>query len=100
MRERRRVAVRRLEKRAPRRQRLGELRHTAREAPESAYVRGYLDAEQLCGAAFGERLEPPAGPERGAPGQLVHQPVPEPELAGEGRNVAVAREESVRPALH
>src|SRR5437762_31427 len=79
---------------------LGQLGHTAREAPESAYVRGYLDAEQLCGAAFGERLEPPAGPERGAPGQLVHQPVPEPELAGEGLNVALAHEEAVGPALH
>src|SRR2546427_717255 len=83
----------------PRRQRLGELRHTAREAPESAHVRGYLDAEQLGGAAFGERLEPPAGPERRAPGQLGHQPIPEPELAGEGGNVAFAREESVGTAL-
>src|SRR5205807_1591160 len=48
---------------------------------------------------FGERLEPVTGPERRAPGHLVHQPVAEPELAGESLNVAVGREESVGSAL-
>src|SRR2546425_627823 len=64
------------------------------------YVRGHLDAEQLCGAALREWLEPPPGPEARALGQLVHQPVSEPELAGQGLDVRVGGEKAIGAALH
>src|SRR6059036_2969736 len=64
------------------------------------YVRGYLDPEQLCGVAFGERLEPLPGPNHRTFRHLVHQPVPDPELAGERLDVGLRREKAVRSPFH
>src|SRR5437588_3890853 len=64
------------------------------------YIQRALNVEQLSRPPQGERLEPLPRPDHRALSQLVHQPVPEPELAGEGLNVALAGEEAVGPALH
>src|SRR6266516_7629569 len=64
------------------------------------YARSALDAEQLRRPPQGERLEPLPRPNHRTLRPLVHQPLPKPELAGEGLNVAVGREEAVGAALH
>src|SRR5437762_13744460 len=63
------------------------------------YARSALDAEQLRRPPQGERLEPLPRPNQRTLRPRVHQPVPEPELAGEGLNVAVGREVAVGAAL-
>src|SRR5437899_7562135 len=52
-------------------QRLDDVRHAAREAPESAlYGSGYLNPEQLRRLPFREPLEPLAAPEQRSLGEL------------------------------
>src|SRR5947208_3158249 len=64
------------------------------------YVPASLDAEHLRRPAHRQRLEPPSRPHGRSARDLVHQPLPDADLARQLLNVRLGGEEAVGPAFH